>query len=307
MLAELLAELVRRHLVDARVQRIEIAELADELRRGLVAHPGHAGNVVRRVSLERLEVDHLARSQAVALLDPCRVIHHGRVDPHPGRHESRPVGHELEHVQVARHDRRLEVATLGLAGQRADDVVRLEASQLVDGEAQRGDHLADLRELCPKVVGHRPPRRLVVRGQAVPEGRGRQVEGDRDVVRADVLEASQHDVRESEDGVHQLALRGRERHVDEREVAAIDEPVAVEQHQAFHGRGSPPVGAARGMRLRRRGAPRSSVPVRCPTGGCSATVGAMRTHTNRMPCTHPAHTTGAWSCLSTGRVHDRST
>ena len=51
---------------------------------------------------------------------------------------------------------------------------------------------------------------------------------------------------EAEDGVHQLALRRGERDVDEREVAAVDEPVAIEQHQAFHGRGHPPGGAPAG-------------------------------------------------------------
>ena len=321
VLAELLAELLRRDVVEVRIQRVEVAELADELRRGLVSDARHAGDVVGRIALERLEVDHLARHEAVALLDPGRVVHHGRVDAHPGRHEPRPVGHELEHVQVAGHDRGLEVAAFGLARERADHVVRLEARHLVDRESQRRDHLADLRELGAQVVRHRAPGRLVIGGQAVPEGRGRQVEGDRDVVGANVLEATQDDVREPEDRVHQLALRGRERHVDEREVAAIDEPVAVEQHQAFHGRRHPPVGAARGMRLRRRGAPRSSVLVRAATdrrrmprrGRRDATTprcvprARRDTHTIRMPGTHRAHIARASSCPSTGRINHRST
>src|SRR4029079_12038558 len=44
------------------------------------------------------------------------------------------------------------------------------------------------------------------------------------------------DAAEAEDRVDELALRGREGR--KREISAIDEPVAVEQHQAFSGHGS---------------------------------------------------------------------
>src|ERR1700686_279216 len=72
------------------------------------------------------------------------------------------------------------------------------------------------------------------------------------------------------------------------------------------------------MRLRRRGAPRSSVPVRGPTDGrrgperdvggkgpAPSTRARRETHTIRMACTHPAHISGASSRPSTGRIHDR--
>ena len=146
------------------------------------------------------------------------------------------VGDELEHVQVAGHDRRVEAARFGLDGERADDVVRLVAGQLVDRDAQRLDHLADLRELVAQVVRHALAGGLVLGVLLVPEGRALEVEGDRDVVRLDVRDPAQHDAAEAEDGVDELALRRRQGR--EGEVAAVDEPVAVEQHQAFHGQAS---------------------------------------------------------------------
>src|SRR6266542_4281969 len=68
---------------------------------------------------------------------------------------------------------------------------------------------------------------------SVPKGGAGQVEGHRDVIWPDVLEAAQDDAAEAEDGVDELApRRGQGR---KGEVSAVDEPVAVEQHQAFHG------------------------------------------------------------------------
>ena len=157
-------------------------------------------------------------------------------------HQPGVVGDELEHVEVAGHDRRLEAAPFGVDRDRADDVVRLVARQLVDGDAQRLDHLADLRELVAQVVRHALAGRLVLGVLLVAEGRTLEVEGDRDVVRADVRDAAQDDAAEAEDGVDELALRGRQGR--QREISAIDEPVAVEQHQAFRGHG-PSVAADR--------------------------------------------------------------
>ena len=69
MLDELLAELVGLDLVDALVERVERPVLADQLRRGLLADAGDARDVVGRVALERLVVDHLARHEVEPLAD----------------------------------------------------------------------------------------------------------------------------------------------------------------------------------------------------------------------------------------------
>ena len=235
MLDELVAQLVRLDLVDPLVQRLERPELADELGRGLLAHPGHARDVVGRVALQRLVVDHLAGHEVEPLGDPRRVVEDRVLDAGAGRHQARVVGDELEHVEVAGHDRRVEAAPLGVDGDRPDDVVGLVPGQLVDGDAQRLDHLADLRELVAQVVGHPLAGRLVLGVLLVAEGRALEVEGDRDVVRLDVRDAPQDDAAEAEDRVDELALRGRQGR--EREVSAVDEPVAVEQHEAFSGHG----------------------------------------------------------------------
>ena len=79
------------------------------------------------------------------------------------------------------------------------------------------------------------PGRLVLGVLLVAEGRAGQVERDGQVVGLEVLDAAQDDAREAEDAVDQLALGRRQRR--QGEVSAVDEPVAVEQHQAFHRHG----------------------------------------------------------------------
>ena len=228
-------QLLGRHLVEVLVQRVERAPRGDQLRRRLLPHPGDARDVVRGVALERLVVQHLVRPQAPALVDLREVVGHRVGDAAAeGDHQPRALADQLEHVQVAGEDRHLEAGGLRLARERRDHVVGLEALPLVDRDAQGLDHLADLRDLLPHVVGHPRPGGLVLRVALVAEGRLAQVEGDRDVVGVHVRDRPQHDVREAEHGRDQLALRGRQGLVDEREVAAVDEPVAVEQQEAFH-------------------------------------------------------------------------
>ena len=60
---------------------------------------------------------------------------------------------------------------------------------------------------------------------------------------------------EAERGVHELALAGRQRRLEEREVGAIDEAVRVEEHEPFHWR--PSVAA--------RLTPRTASPADAPT------------------------------------------
>ena len=199
-------ELLRRDLVEPREQRVEVAELADQLRGGLLAHAGHARDVVGRVALERLVVDHLVGPEPEPLVDPRDVVDDRVLDARSGRHQPDPRRDELEHVEVDGDDRRLEVvARLELAGDRADDVVGLEARHLVDRDAQRLDDLADLGNWSRRSSGIRCAGRLVLGVLVVAERRPGQVEGDREVVGLEVLDAAEDDAGEAEDAVDELA------------------------------------------------------------------------------------------------------
>ena len=230
------AKLGRLELVEPLVHRIEGAEGLDEFRGGLLADAGDTGDVVGRIALEGLVVEHLVRAQAPALVDLRQVVGDRVRDPATQRdHQGGPIGDELEHVQVAGEDGRVEVCRLGLADERRDDVVGLVALALVLRDAEGLDDLADFRDLVSHVVRHPGPGRLVLEIALVAERRRAEVEGDRDVVGLHVGHGPEDDVREAEHRVHELALRRGQGRLEEGEVAAIDEPVAVEQHQAFGG------------------------------------------------------------------------
>ena len=229
------AQLLRGDLVDVLVQGVQRAPRRDQLRGGLLADPGDAGDVVGRIALERLVVEHLLGPQAPPLLDLREVVGHGVRDAATQRdHQLRVLADELQHVEVAGEDRGVETEALGLPDERGDGVVGLEPLLLVLGDVQGAHDLLHLGDLLAHVVGHARPGRLVLRVAVVPERAGRQVERDRHPVGLHVLDRPQHDVREPEHGGHELALGRRQGLLDEREVATVDEPVAVEQQEAFH-------------------------------------------------------------------------
>ena len=204
MLGELVAQLVRLDLIESLVQCVQAAKFADELRRGLLPHPGYARDVVGRIALERLVVDHLAGDQLEPLVDLRRVVQDGVLDARAGRHQAGVVRHQLEHVQIAGHDRGVQATSFGLHGDRPDDVVCLVPSQLVDRDPEGLDHLANLGKLVPQVIRHPLTSGLVLRVLLVAEGGALEVEGDRHVVRLEVGDPAQDDAAEAKDGIDEL-------------------------------------------------------------------------------------------------------
>ena len=186
MLDELVAQLVRLDIDDPLVERLECPELADELGGRLLPNSWDPGDVVAGIALERLVVDHLSGHQLEPLHDPGRVVEDRVLNPGAGGHEPGLVGHELKHVQVAGDDRRIQATPLSLHDERADDVIGFVAGQLVNGDAQRLDNFADLRELVSEVIRHPLPGRLVLGVLLVSEGGPWEVESDRHVVRLQV-------------------------------------------------------------------------------------------------------------------------
>ena len=93
-------------LVDVREHVLQPPEALDQLAGGLVADAGNAGDVVRGVSLQAVEVgDHLG-GNPVAIDDRLTVVDLRLGDPPRGRHHlDQPLlVDQLEDVTVARHD-----------------------------------------------------------------------------------------------------------------------------------------------------------------------------------------------------------
>ncbi len=187
---ELEPQLLRLNVGDVVEDAVERGPVLDELGGGLLAHPGDARNVVRRVAFERLEVDHLLGLEPVALHDLGRVVERRLLNAAARRHQRGLVAHDLEQVEIARHDRRLHLAILRLVNERGDQVVRLVPLELIDRDAERLDDLAHDRKLLAQVVGHLLSRGLVLRVLLVAKGWRGEVKAGDHVVRLYVLEAA---------------------------------------------------------------------------------------------------------------------
>ncbi len=228
VLGEALPELAL-DLVEVLVDPVQRAELLEQAAGRLLADPRHAGDVVARVALEGLVVEHLVWAEAVSVHHLRLVVDDRRGDAHPRREQADVVVHELEPVEVARHDHRVHPLRGRLLRQGADDVIGLVALQLPDRHAHHRRDLAHDRELGPQVVRHARPALLVLGVRVETELRLAHVEADHRVVRLHVLHAAQDDLQEPEHGVHERAVRHRQRR--EREVPAVDEARPVDEHE----------------------------------------------------------------------------
>ena len=129
ILDQRLAPLRLFYFAGTKQQCLQVAVFDDQLRGGLDADAGHAGDVVGGIAGQRLHLDHLFRRHA-KLLDHLgnadAAILHGVVHGHP-------VGDELHQVLVGRDDGRGRATLAGLAGVGRDQIVGLETGLLQAG------------------------------------------------------------------------------------------------------------------------------------------------------------------------------
>jgi len=168
-----------RQAVPGGDQRIEAGELGHQAGRGLLPHPGDAGQAVGRVAPQGREVDVAPRRHA-ALGPDRRLVHVDQVGGALAReqHGHHRVADELEQVAVTGDDRH-PLLGAGGGGDRADHVVGLVAGSLRHGQAGRVEHRPDDRELAGQLwrvlgplglvarVGVDPPLRAPVRVEDV--------------------------------------------------------------------------------------------------------------------------------------------
>ena len=216
-------------LVDAGEHGLEVAEALEELGGGLVADAGDAGDVVRGVALEADEVGDQLGRDAVALDHALAVVDLRVGDAARGGHDPHAVVDHLVGVAVAADDHHGDAALLGLAHQRGDHVVGLEALDRDVAVAERLDQRSQRRPLLLEQVGAGGALGLVVGGDLlaarhprVPHHDGRHLA----VVGEDLHEHG----REAEDRVRRAPVRGRDR-LGEREERAIGQRVPVDQEQ----------------------------------------------------------------------------
>ena len=199
--------------------------------------PGTPGQVVAGLADQGRQVGIALRGREVLLLH--------RLGGHPGQvgnalarvEHGDAVGNQLERVAVAGADQHVETLGLGLGGQGADHVVRLEARLFHVGDVEGLQHLLDQVELTLELVRGLGPVGLVLGVDLGAEGLPGHVEGHAQVGRRLVAQHVDQHRGEAEHAVGVLAGLGGEVFHRESEEGSISDGVPVDQHQLGSGLG----------------------------------------------------------------------
>ena len=178
VLAQVLTDLAA-HLIGAGDDVVQRAELVEPFHGRLGAAFVHAGDVVDRVAHQREVVDDALGRHAELGLDASRVEHfvaHG-VDP------AHALVDQLGEIFVAGGNHHVHTGSAGLAGERADHIVGLDAldhqqrpAARLHGRVQRGN-------LHREVFGHGRAMRFVIGKPVVAKGLALGVENAGAVLR----------------------------------------------------------------------------------------------------------------------------
>ncbi len=230
-------DLLAPHLVEARVDLIEVAEGRQQLGGGLVAHTGDARQVVGGVTTEGGQLHVALRCDAVALLDRRRGHLRELGDAAQGVEHRQFVADQLHRVTVAGHDVGVGAGGDGARCQGGQDVVSLDALDLDGGDVEGCEHLLDQADLWAELIGGLGPVGLVRRERCGAGGITAAIERHDDRVRLPVLEQLHQHRGEAVDGVGELSGRGAQG-VGQRVEGAVGKGVPVEQQDgALSGHG----------------------------------------------------------------------
>ena len=231
---ELAPDGLRLDLVEVLEELLDRAELADQVRRRLVAHALDARDVVAGVAAQRLEVGHERRREAPAFGGVRLVVDDGVTLIGPEHEQVQVRPDELNEVGVERDDPGLQPLGGRACRDRPGDVVGFETRHLVDRDREGIEHLAHACHLGEEVVRGLPARGLVVLAGFVPEGLAGRVPGGADVRGPELIDHAQERLgvavrRERELALathHRIGLRAQ------REEGAEEDAVRIEDDQA---------------------------------------------------------------------------
>ena len=221
----------RDHAVYIRIDALYAAIVLYQLDGGLPSDFRHSGNVVRRVTLQRLDVRLLSRTQASVVfshrglvVDISALYATAQDHPHRGRHQ-------LEGVGVSRQYDGLHSLLRGLAAEGPQNVVGLVLLHLENGHVEGLHQPPHPGKLGPEPIGRLRPLGLVVGELDVPERGCRHIEGDCAVSRLPILDGLDEGVRECVDATHVLVRLAQGQGFPNAVPRPVHHSMAVHEHE----------------------------------------------------------------------------
>ena len=210
--------------------------LLDEGHGGLFAHALHAGDVVRSVPHEGLQVDDVDGVEAVLLPEGVwgHIFRGGLAHAGGDQLDGGVPVDELEGVLVAGDHHGGAAALTVDPGHGAQQVVGLPALQLVPADVHGVQHLFQHRHLGGQLLGHALALGLVALVDQMAEGGGLQIEGHGQPLGLFLVQQLEENVQKAENGVGGQPVPGGQvlAHAVK---GAVDDGVAVDDHE-LHGR-----------------------------------------------------------------------
>ena len=219
------------HLVEVVVDGLDGAELHEQADGRLLADAGDAGDVVGGVAAQGLEVDELVGGEAAVALADAGLVEDKLLGHAVLEHDADAGGDKLEDVRVAGEDKDVDVLGLRLLAEGAEEVVGLQAVELVDGDLEGLHEAADVGELLCELRGHLRALGLVGLEALVAEGGGGQVERDGEVGGLEVLHGLAEHLGEAVDAADLLAGGADGERTLDGMPGPMDHGMAIQEHQ----------------------------------------------------------------------------
>ena len=195
-------------VIELFIYAVKRAEPGDESGGRLFADAGDTGDVIGGIAHQRLDVDELARRDAVFFGDGFRG-HRGRFaapEVGGGQQHRDGVGHQLQAVAVAGRNEAGVAPLLAAAGEGAKDIVGLVALALDHRVAERREDFFEHRQLLGQLLRHTLAGGLVAVIHLMTEGFGPHIKGHGHSVGGMVIHQADEDIHKALNGVGMAAV-----------------------------------------------------------------------------------------------------
>ncbi len=161
----------------------------------------HARNIVRRIPLQRLDLNEFGRCYMQRLQNITRIIILDRRLPffRLRNTDLNMFIRNLQKVTVAGNQRDFHSQLLRLFRERPENIIRLKAGLLGDPDSHGFQDFLDKRNLTAQLLRHRMSRAFVLRVYLMAESRRMHIKSNSKIVRLLLIKDFEHDIKKAVD------------------------------------------------------------------------------------------------------------